>query len=243
MKKKIHEISDEELLKSLEGEDLGTSLEYKYDNPVLSFVQAFKIEPGTVKVLDKLLYNLFKNWIRGLSFTQATFNYQLDNVIPFERNTSRKYYLVNKKAMELAKQAEQLKVKRSKPRHKSKVWITHFESFLSTTGLSPGDTYVESDILYYVYNRWCDENRRKSVLGRTSFTEMCHLHFECKHLDRNDINWFAVNNNIKALINKEEVKRWRQGRKRNAKENTNETPRKKYQSQVLYKETFKKKKE
>jgi len=235
MKKKLHEISDEELLASLVGEDLSKeSLEYKFDNPIASFVQAFKLEAGKEKVPARLLFNLFKNWTRGLAFNQSSFNYQLDSYLP-TADTNQKVYLVNKKVLEISKQLDEILKKKRKPKYKSKVWITHFERFLSDTGLEPGTVYVEQDILYYVYNRWCDDNRKKSILGYISFGEMCGLVFDKKHLNVNDLNWIAVNEKIKELITAEEVQRWRLGRKRNAKkENSNADPAKKYQDKALY---------
>ncbi len=238
MKKKHHEISIEELLKSLENEDLSNeAIEFKFDNPVASFVQAFKLEPGREKIPDKLLFLLFKNWYKGASFTQRSFNGQLDLYLPANKGT-HKYYAINRKILDLAKEVQLLQKKHSRPRHKSKAWVKHFETFLSENGLEPGNVYIERDILYYIYNRWCDDSRKKSGLSQRSFNDMCKLHFECKFLSRNTINWFGVNQKVKDLVTKEEVERWRSGRKKNGKKNTkenrNEVPYPKYKKEVLY---------
>jgi hypothetical protein len=242
MKKKLHEITDEELLASLSGEDLSKPVEFQFDNPVASFVQAFDIRTGKQLVADKLLLTLFKEWKRDSPINQRSFNMQLENYV-VSVPKKRRYFLINKDALEIAKEVQKLVQKRSKPRYKSKAYITHFESFLSENELAPGSTYVEIDVLYYIYNRWCDNNRKKSQFGLGSFNDMCSLYFDIKQITGNDLNWVCVNSKVKELITKEEVQRWRLGRSRHAKNKETTIPRIRYRKNTLHfqKKTYTKK--
>jgi hypothetical protein len=242
MKKAIHEISIEELLKSLDGEDLSKeAIAFSYTNPILSFIQTFELKAGKELVSDKVLHTLFKFWYKNEYIDQRSFNHRLGTYIP-SHVSNRRYYHVNKNILELAQKTQELYLKRKRPRVKSKVWNTHFEKFLSDTGLEPGNVYVEMDILYYVYNRWCDDTRKKSHLAHESFSEICKLNFESKRICRNKISWVGVNEKIKDLITLEEVERWRQHRKTNGKENNSSyKPYRPYQKEVLYQKKVKKK--
>lgn len=239
------QITLEDLLDTVKGEDISKITEnHKFSNPILSFIQAFEIDIGKEPVSDKVLFTLFKHWNKTTLFTQRSFNSQLELYIPSERK-NKKYFYINKKFTEIAEKIEKIEQKRAKPRSKSKTAIKHFESFLQETGIGSGSLYVEWDILYYVYNRWCDDNRKICQFGERSFCDMCHLYFDHKMIARNSLVWFLLNNNIKKYITKEEVERWRQGRKKYAAktetQNKNEIPHPKYQDQTLYFKKNKKK--
>lgn len=210
-----HELSLDELLKSVAGEEKPKD-GFSFNNPILSFVQEFKISPGTNKVSDKLLYKLFRSWFKEDFISQRTFNIRLGSYIPSAMR-NRRYYLVNTKTLELAKKCQLLEESQSLDRSKSIHWNKHYESFLRDTGLTEGPIYVEADILFYIYNNWCDRTRKTKKLGSNTFSAITKLNFEKKNISNSDIAWFGVNNKVKELITREEVKRWRQGRKKYGK--------------------------
>lgn len=242
-KKPLHEISIDELLKSLENEDLSKeAISFSYTNPILSFIQTFELKAGKELVSDRVIHTLFKFWFKNEYINQRTFNYRMGAFIPSKTIGRKRYYLLDKNILELAQKTQELYFKHKRPRVKSKAWNTHFEKFMTDTGLESGTVFVEVDILYYVYNRWCDDTRKKSPLGYDSFRDICHLNFDSKRICRNKLPWFGVNDKIKDLITLEEVERWRQHRKTNGKENNSSyKPYRPYQKEVLYQKKVKKK--
>jgi hypothetical protein len=242
------EISLQDLLKSIEGQELvDGEIKFSFDNPVLSFIQAFNITIGKEKISDAVLHELYRIWNKSTVVDKRTFNLQFGKYIPSVQ-INRRYYFVNSNVLKIATQLEELKEKRrTRNRSKSIKWHKHFEAFLEETGIKPGTVYVESDILHYVYNNWCDDTRKKSWLGRESFDDICKLNFEYKTLTRNKMLWFGVNSKIKQLITKEEVERWREGRitygkTKNSKEKAYFKVPEKEETETLYKKKTKNKK-
>ncbi len=249
MNKKLpSELSIEELLASLDGVDLiNDKVEFSYDNPILSFIQAFNIVSGKNLISDKILYDLYKIWHKDTFIKQRDFNLRLGQYIP-SKQSNRRFYFVDKKVLELAEKVQSIKEKHTLDRSKSIHWNKHFERFLAESGIESGELYVEGDILYYIYSRWCDSARLKQWLSYNSFLDICAMNFDHKRLAYSKFKWFGVNNKIKQSITKEEVKRWRKGRKKygrkkRIKEETTDTEHKLSPStKVLYEEKKVKKK-
>lgn len=215
--KKIHEITIEELVKSLTEKE-STSYSVDFNNPIISFVQQFNIKSGKNAVPSKLLYNLYKVWNIKDDVCFSIFTRSLGTLI--DKHSSHNYttFYVSESVLEVAKKVQELTEKGKKHRHRSPVWIKHFQLFLEQSGLKEGSIYIESDILYYVYNRWIDATRKKVNLTEWTFTEFCRLHFKWKKRCRGIVYLIGVNTKIKELITTEEIQRWRDGRKRNEKE-------------------------
>lgn len=208
-----HEISTEELLASL-GSDISLDKEIKpsFNDPILSFLQAFNIKPGTKLVSGALLHRIFKLWFTESRIDRRNFNRQMAVYIPSRLVSTKRFYSVQENVLQLAAKFEEIESTRTIDKTKSKKWQKNFETFLEENNLKSGNTYIEGDILYYIYNRWLDQSRKKPLFSYHVFGNMCRLHFDLKRLSDSKINWYGVNSNIKGLITKEEVERWRKGR-------------------------------
>lgn len=211
------ELSLAELLEAVKGQELiDENVSPSFNDPIASFVQAFNIKPGKELISDILLHKLFKLWNKNSFINIRNFNRQFGQYIPSQRR-NRRFYFVDQQVLKIIKTIEDIEKKTAFVPTKSKAFYKHFERFLEKTNLKPGELYVESDILYYVYNRWCDDTRYKNPLGYKHFISFCDLNFEVKRLSNSTILWYGVNKEIKTLITRSEVERWRQGRLRYAK--------------------------
>lgn len=231
------ELSLDELLEAVKGQELvNDNIIPSFSDPIFSFTQAFNIVPGKELISDSVLHSLFRLWHRDSFIDIRNFNMQLGRYIPSEKR-NRRYYRVNKKISETVRILQELKNKHTLNPTKYKGYHKHFEHFLSETGLDAGEVYVESDILYYIYNRWCDQIKRKSPLGYNNFCAFCSLNFESKRLSESNIHWYGVNNKVKELITRSEVDRWRQGRTRYAKteKNSSKASRNEKEKTLYYK--------
>jgi len=237
------ELSLDELLDAIKGQELvNDKILPSFKDPIFSFTQAFNISPGTELISDHILHKLFKLWHRDSFIDLKNFNIQLGKYIPSERK-NRRFYKVNKKISHTVKILEEIQNKHTLNPTKYRGYHRHFERFLSQNDIEAGEVYVESDILYYVYNRWCDEIGRKNPLGYNNFLSFCALNFEVKRMAESNIHWYGVNDKIKKLITRSEVERWRQGRTRYAKteKNRSRPDRNEKEKTLYYKKQVKKK--
>lgn len=217
MKKSPANVTDAELLKLLdELEDSDTEAEEcNFDNSVLAFISTFKLKPGKDKVTKKNLYKLYNVWNKsGIKITQANFTLEMSKY--FEHKTT--YYLIDTNFFEIAKFIKEEKDKHSIDKSKSKYWHNHFTSFLEDTKLEEGTVYIELEIFYYLYTKWTRLSRKKALLSRKQFIKILDLYFDVKAIAAGNNLWVGLNEQIKNLVTKQEVERWRKTRvKKNKK--------------------------
>lgn len=182
-----------------------------FQDPILSFTQAFNLRPGTRIVSDKLLFDLFKVWHPDTLFTKRNFNLRLGDYLPPKIISNRRYFSIDKNYIKISKYIQEGVQKRTRDVTKSKHFHNQITRFLTDTKLKEGSVYIESDILYYIYNNWCDERDNKPIQYQ-AFLSICDLYFESKRLMDNVLMFYGVNNSIKKLITTEKVNDWRQGR-------------------------------
>lgn len=238
MNKLPGQLSIDELLNALEKEENhdsnATSLD---DNIVLSFVQRFSLTSGEHKVRVNLLWKLFKMWAPWHGLTRGEFGKRLYQIIPSNNN----YIKLTKENQELADKIDVLFHKKNQALKHTGVYKIRFEHFLKVHNLSPGDLYVEADILYYLHDKWCYNQRpSKSPLGENTFNGLCRLYINHKYLaGESNMVWFGVSENITQYLEKEEVKNWRIGRIKYGKKSEKRfVPKKESKEKILYEESL-----
>ena len=240
------ELSLEELLAAAlteDNQDESPEMEITSENPFISFLQTFNIKSGRQKVNVRSLYQFFVHWSGHYEITHVSFIAGIRKFISVSMINTCRYAHINISAYEFEDIVTKFKNFNRRKVGGSKFYIAHFNNFLNDTGIASGDIYVEYDILYYVYGRWCDSIRRKVPLSQGAFLRLCELHFDKKYLSVGFMPWFKINEQIKQLITKEEISRWREGRSKYGKVKTEKTnnKEKRFQKQRLYHETFKEK--
>ena len=236
-----HQLSIEQLLAALNSDKDSINTTYDFDSPVLSFIQEFNIQHGEELVSDIVLYELFTQWYRQGAWNKRNFNFLLGKYIP-SITKNRRYYQVNKATLELAQKVNTIVRSKKIDKRKSITWQKHFQKFIDETELEKGNkVWVEADILYYVYNRWLDKQAKPKGTIYKGFLDIMELHFDVqKRISKIQLYWFYISRNITKLITKEEIERWREGR-RNKNGKTNEKYKKhskkiqpKYKGKTLY---------
>lgn len=216
--KKSLDITVDELLKALETGNLkkettsNQTVEPDTSDTIFNFLTAFNILPGKHSVSDNLLFKLFKQFDRKYIKSKQSFNIVVSQYLPKRLSANRVFYLINNNIWQVGKtlltkvQGRKRDVTKSKTAHKK------FEQFLGANSLEPGNVYVEGDILYYIYNGWCDKVRRQP-LGYLRFINLCNLYFEKRSMaGYKYVPWYGLNESIKDCITKEVVNNWRIGR-------------------------------
>jgi hypothetical protein len=214
VKKNPNQITDEELLKLLnELEDSDEEAEYSFDSTILSFVQSFKLQPGKDRILKKQLFRLYRLWNRGIhKLDQYNFTREITHYIPHKNDV----FLVDKSLLQIADFVEKTK-KRTRDKYKSKKWREHFTAFLEDTKLEEGTYYIELEIIYFLYQQWRRKTDRRGNIGRRQFIKILDLYFDVKAIAADSNLWVGVNEQIKNLITKSEVERWRKTRAKDKK--------------------------
>ena len=234
------ELSLEELLKSIEGQEIKKEdIKTSFNDPVLSFTQAFQIIPGPNSVSAILLYELYKLWSKDAVLTIFSFNRAIGKYIPPRLIHGRRYYMVNTKVLKIAEKIDIARGSKKKNPDKSKTYHRHYTKFLTENGLdTPGKVYLELDIFYYVYNNWCNSIYKKPV-SYNVFCKLTRLFFSIKRLTQNGNYWVGLNPNIKNIVSQELIKNWRENKRKKNDEKEYKI-KKAYEKNIIYKGTYKK---
>lgn len=219
--KLINEYSIDELLKligsekqSEENSEISTLTdEEKIENIVIRFLVYYDIKPGRYSINAKLLYKLFKKWAKDNDVSYKQFFLKLSKQFSVKNkafNYKRSlHFKVNVSLSSITKFFEDNKKKGIHLR-RTKNHLRYMEEFLNVHNIKPGPVYIESDILYYMFDAY-NYKKKRAGIKYYHFVSMCHLYFKSKQLGYGAM-WFGVNEEIKNLITPEWVKGWRQGR-------------------------------
>lgn len=215
MKKNPNRITEEDLLKLLETKDeLSEEIEFAFDSTVLAFMQCFNLNPGKDPIVKKQLYSLYKMWNKGVSkLSKVGFTIEASKYFNHKGN----FYFIDKDLFQIADYIQKEDAKKKLNKSKSKYWHSHFNMFLTDLKLEEGYNYIELEIIYFLYCQWRDKKRTKTVLSRLQFIKLLDLFFDVKAISHGSHLWVGVNEQIKNLISKTEVDRWRRTRAKNKK--------------------------
>ena len=195
-------------------ESLEDSEEQKeYSDQVLNFIAFYNLKPGNNLVKATVLYKLFKNWSKA-DVSSGTFTNRLKEIFPYQVIKDGTFFSLDQSALNLSEAA--LKLLQTKPeRHLLPSYKRHFESFLNRYQVTEGTYWVESYILYYLYDKWLYEIKRKTNhLGYQSFNNLMSLYFTVKKPNTNQSYVVRINKeNLMKHITEEHMEQIRQGYK------------------------------
>ena len=179
-------------------------------NDVVPFLSHFDIKPGTDIITKRFFYNLYKEWSTN-PILKASFDDIISQYFLIHQKGNKYYYLINKNSLQLSKRLYKLILERTVDKTKSKNYKNHFDSFLTANKVKAGNYWIESFILYYLYDKWTYKNKNNNPLGRNQFFNFCTLYFKHKRRTSNRLQWFAVNKSILKHFTSEQLERIRKG--------------------------------
>lgn len=200
-------LTEEELLEQLNGEaTIETS-----GNEILLFISTYNIQPGKESVAVRLLYRLYKNWSKNL-MSLSSFSKEMHLIF----NGQQSRLNINQKALKLSKMAQEAFLKKNRPKTKSPHYKAHIELFMKQCGVSKGRFWLESAILFDLYDEWCYSNNRRTQLNVNTLTSLLKIYLKYKRV-KNTLIVFAVDKSITKHISNERIENIRKSRKiRNA---------------------------
>jgi hypothetical protein len=209
MKKTLpNTLTEEELLEAAKNGEQSES----YSDDVLGFMSFYKISSGTHWVKAKVLYKLYRNWCTKPK-KYAVFCGELSHYVDNEYLCRKgKFFLINFSALEIGNKTIQSlddEVDKTKlPKYKK-----HFEYFLEKFNISSGSIWVESFVVYALYDKWVYENYKNwNPIGRNQLHNFLKLYFEHKRVTDSRMIWYRLNDSfIKDNFTPESISRIRKG--------------------------------
>ena len=201
----------EELLKTIE-ESQDESIVGVSDD-VFIFISTFNILPGNNRILKRTMYALYRSWSKTPSSKQG-FGRRMCEHFESTYSQGKEYYKINIDSFTVKKETLQLIESKKKERVKYPFWQNHFQSYLLFFGIKKGNVWIDSFVLYHIYQKWCYDNNRKTTLSKHEFHKFCKLYFKIKRNIQNNEIWFAVNKEfVDAFLPPEKLASLHQGRK------------------------------
>lgn len=222
-----NKVSVEDLLAAATSLDESQEVEVSTDtSDVLSFVMAYGLKPGDYQVTNRLLYSLYRHWAKN-PISRQSFAMELGKyIIP----DSRGYHFVDRPAFKVSQEVEKYLIKSTRSATKVKSYKRHFDNYLKKYSLKPGDYYIETFVLYYLYDKWTYGIKKKRPLGQNQFTSLCELYFKKKRNNNSRVMYFGIDRKalfqvitLKQIVNIRNGRRKRYGRKKQPK-NPKEVP-------------------
>ena len=176
----------------------------EYSSDIPEFLAKFNIEYGPYPLSNRLLYELYSLF----SLTRPTrnfFTYSVGKYLPSTQQRGMAYYSANKTPLEIDQWIYRLRIENKVNKVKSPHYRNHFTSYLSYYKLKKGDKWVESGVLYHLYDLWSYKNKSKRPLGIRQFHSICKLYFPYKRRTTSNLEWFGTNLKIGKYLNKEEL--------------------------------------
>jgi len=159
---------------------------------VLSFILHFNIQSGDQLVLQNAMYELYCKWsqnpVSRVMFGVKTSKHFIKHTIG-----PRHYFKINTDSIRIQKETLKYIEKNKLDRTKYPSWQKHFKSFLDFYKIEKGNAWVPSYVLMHFYDKWCHNNKRKSLLSEISFFNFCKIHFESKRNTESRMMWFGIN--------------------------------------------------
>ncbi len=216
MKRTLTEYSNEELKKALEQNETGEQTIQEHASDVPAFLSFYKITPGKDLVLKRVLYKLYGYWSEN-PLDKTQFSTLVNEYIPTRQVGPHQYYIINQKALDLSKHAYDHIIEHTHDRIKIPAWKAHFDKYLEHYKLKPGTFFIESYILYNLYDKYAYETNKKLPLSYVQFVKFCKLYFNAERLTSSKISYFGVDKSIKEFITDDEIRQLRKSRTDNVK--------------------------
>lgn len=208
-KKTLTQYSEEELLLALQQPEQ-SNVQAK-DNSIPMFLSFYKIEPGNDLIITRFLYSLYKLWANN-PVTKTVFYNETGKYLITHQKGAQEFYMINRSSLNLSSEAHKLVIARLGDRTKQLPWKKHFDAFIEHFKIKPGSYFLESFVLYDLYDQYVFKTKKKGHLGIDSFINFCRLYFTQERLTSNKVSWFGVDESIKQFITDEHLATLREQR-------------------------------
>lgn len=194
-KKLPSELSEEELLKSLDSDEV---IIPQAANNVVAFLLFYNIEPGAFPVRANVLYKLYTKHTKD-PVPPGVFSREVGNYI---KNVAS-YFHINKCSFKIADKTFQLLQSRTK----TKTTLTfkrHYENFIKGCDFQTGGFWTCSNAFYETYKTWCKKVGRRNPIAINSFNKLCKVYFSEKIVKNK--KYYGINRKLENAEKEEKSK-------------------------------------
>jgi hypothetical protein len=203
----------EDLLEAINNPQEHTSPEspINEDASVYGFLITYGIKSGESTIKSRLLYELYKCWTKT-PLTKTQFEKHVTKYLINSSRSGQTVYLIDKDAFKIGEEIQKFLIPNNKT--KSKSYKKHFETYLTKYNIKPGTYWLESYILYFLYDKWIYSIKKKAPLGEKQFFNFCKLYFKYKRNDSSRVMWFGLDKeSLMKTVTEDQLRRIRKGRR------------------------------
>lgn len=177
-----NELSDEELLDSIDLDAPNTA--YDYHDDVLNFIAFYDLTSGEFKVQFRTLWRLYKSWSQS-PLKPRVFALRMSEYVTHDEHS----YSINRDALKLSEIAFNSINQKTSDLRKDPKYQRHFEAFIKRFNVETSSTnWVHENDLFKIYKKW----RSTLKMSLTNFKKYCEVYFESKRLSQNSERWYGV---------------------------------------------------
>lgn len=180
------------------------------DSSVYSFLITYGIKSGDHPVKARLFYELYRRWTKN-PIEKSKFDVEITKYIIATQKYRQNVYLIDKDAFKIGEEIQRFLTPKNKIKTKS--YKKHFEYYLSKHNIKPGTYWIESYVLYYLYDKWVYSIKKTAPLGEIQFFNFCKLYFKQKRNSSSRVTWFGIDKeSLMQFITEQQIQRIRLGR-------------------------------
>jgi hypothetical protein len=209
VRKTANFIETEELLKLLEEPQLNQETpDILYKNDILSFISVFNIQSGEDRIKKNTLYSIYRVWSKN-PIPSKDFHLEMFKFLPVCQVQNAAGYNINQNAIKLTHEAYSLFKQQKVRTLKSKRWTQHFENFLLFHALTSGNFWLESDILYFIYDKYTHERGLDRTVHLYMTKEVFYIYADIflKHKITKYGKMYGISENIQNFFQPDQLAR------------------------------------
>lgn len=196
-KKQQDKLSTEDLINLLDHKETEGEEEYTITDSILVFLTQNGIEPGKELISIHKLINLYRDWSGDKTTHLSTLSNKFHTYLP---KIGRRHFGCQLKFVDIIKLLNKpfKKYRQSAQRrlavrpNVSPHYVKNFEDFIKDYTVKKGSTWIEWFILYYLYDKWAYDNKRKTRVTEYVFKEFCRLYFNIRITKEDNMFWIQI---------------------------------------------------
>lgn len=199
-KKSAHTLETDELLDLLDKKEVTEDKVTEFTDDVLGFISTFGLEHGAEKIKQHTLFTIYRVWSKN-PIKKTAF---LSQMREYFETTDFRYttgFLINQSAIKLTHAAYKFYTNEN-IRLTSRPWAKHFENFLKFHNLSPGERWINGNILYFIYDKYCHATGLDKVetlhMSKDTFLLYCKVYLKNKKTRKGSL--YAISDNIQSFF-------------------------------------------
>lgn len=199
-----NQIELDELLNIIKSEESTTGL----INPihdVVVFLSTYNIQSGTSPVPGKFLHKLYCNWSKNPVPIFEFYN-ELSKYI--DKNVNKSSYYINKDILKISEDLYKL-IKPKRDSLKVKSYKIAFDKFLNRFDITSGSYWIESYVLFHLYDKWTYDQKKSNTLSYKKFMDYCRMYFKHRRTEDNN-NYFQINSDLTHILSEQTLKNLRE---------------------------------